>query len=266
MHNVNKEELRLAEHIAIGCACGATVVVVALFLVPKTPGVVVFSMVLIFVLMCHPVLVLLPKLTKRIWPTVMGMMALVIASLVLAAYAWPDTEPVSDLALDEEVIHQPYVIGEAPSVNLQLFNYGPHTINGIQFQGANVKTGEFRTLEDEVNYEESVWAEFVKYVSNSTETITVPYPSRTKTISSIVGSGNHKLTSDQVQDLQAGNNHTYVYFVSAILYKDSSGEHELDYCSFVVDKTMIHNCRHHNGPAEPMVHKGFSFPRRWWIF
>jgi hypothetical protein len=129
-------------------------------------------------------------------------------------------------------------------------------------------SGSFPSREEEDLFEESFWKEFEKYVLTATNPITSPFPSRVKTWANLnPGQAQpSKLTAQQFQDLQEGNGHTYVFFGSVIVYKDSLGEHELDYCSFTFNKQDVRYCRHHNGPAEPLPHNGFSFPRKWWIF
>jgi hypothetical protein len=257
--------MRIAEKVAIACACMGTSVIIALFLVPKTTGVVVLSVAVIFVLMCYPIFVFAPKLSKSKWMKRAGVTILVIACVGLADYAWPDTEPTSDLAIDQMIIQQPYAVGTPPNLNVDYFNYNVHTIKGKIFNGIHI-SGGFSSLEDEHNAEEYEWGQFRQYVSTATQTIDVPLPPRVKTWATITGGDSSKLTQEQFQNLQEGNGHTYVFWVSATIYKDGSGEHELDYCSFTFNKDVVGLCRDPNGPAEPMEHKGFSFPRRWRIF
>jgi cytochrome bd-type quinol oxidase subunit 2 len=114
MHNnrpLQNQEIRIAEHVAIACACGATVALIGVFLAPKTPGVVISCVSLMFLLMCHPVLILLPRLNRGKWLRIVGIAILAIVCVTFGAYVWPDTEPISDLTLDQAIVQQPYVVG-----------------------------------------------------------------------------------------------------------------------------------------------------------
>jgi hypothetical protein len=261
---LQNQEIRIAEHVAIACFCMGTAVVIALFLVPKTPGIVAISVCLIFALMCHPILVLASKTSRAKWVNVVGIGVLAVSCLAFAEYVWPDTEPISDLAIDQTVIQQPYAVGQGPNLNLDYFNYNVHTIKGKIFNGIHIYGG-FPSIGDEHNSEEQLWGEFKQYVSTATDTTDVPFPPRVKTWASVVGTTN-VLTQEQFQNLQEGNGRTYVIWVSAVFYKDGTGEHELDYCASTFSKEVVHLCQNHNGPAEPMEHKGFSYPHKWGIF
>jgi hypothetical protein len=256
---MEKQEMRIAEHVAMG-----TAVVIALFLVPKTPAIVAVSVCLIFALMCHPILEFASKISRAKWVKGVGIGVLAVLSLAFAQYVWPDTEPISDLAIDQSVIQQPYVVGQGANLNLDYFNYSAHTIRGKIFNGMHIYGG-FPSIGDEHNAEEQFWGEFRQYVSTATDTIDVPFPARVKTWTSLVNTTNG-LTQEQFQNLQEGNGRTLVFWVSMLFYKDSMGEHELDYCAFTQNKDVVHLCQNHNGPAEPMEHKGFSFPHKWGIF
>jgi hypothetical protein len=96
-------------------------VVIAVFLLAKTPSIVIACVVTIFLLMCHPILVLAPMLTTRKWVRPVGMTFLALSCFGLAVNVWPDTEPISDLATDQSVIQRPYTVGLGANLNLDYF-------------------------------------------------------------------------------------------------------------------------------------------------
>ena len=90
----------------------------------------------------------------------------------------------------------------------------------------------------------------------------MPFTSRTKSWTTIKGT--HPLSKEEADNLFSGNGLTSVFFLPITLYRDNSGEHELDSCTVVQTKDVIHNCQHHNGPAEPIKHKKLLPKQHFW--
>lgn len=249
-------EVQRAERFAIACQFFGAAVVIAQFIVPKTPYVVLASCLFLFSFLVYPLFVFLHTTGKRI----AGGILLAIFTLLLGIYSWPDTDPTSDLSL-EQVISHPFIAGMEPAVNMVYYNHSLHSIRGVQINHIVMERG-FSSQEAERTEEDILWAQLEKNVSEIDSSPIMPFTSRAKTWATVTG--NQALSEEQAKNLSSGNGLTSVYFMTVILYRDSSGEHELDSCTIFQKSDVPNNCQNHVGPAEPMKHKPLLPKKHFW--
>jgi hypothetical protein len=261
-----KKELGLGERI--GAAIGSAAIGVGILsgYTPKT-ALDVLWFVFAFLLLELTVWLLVPLFVEGQRTKLKYIIAFALLWVVIGVpftiHSWPDTEPTSDLSVEVMMLRR-FIPDTQPGIELGFTNKSSHILNVHQMQTAGVITRPFPSYEVQRDAEDNWWAETVKSIADSNSILERLAFAPGKTIASI--KGKYPLSQKEVEDLQAPNGFTTVYFMTINLYEDRSGMHELDSCMWVQNENVVHTCVHHNGPVVPIPHKPLHEKKWYWLW
>jgi len=184
---------------------------------------------------------------------------------------WP-TRPTTDIIAGPSQI-LPFIIDVPPRLNIGLYNSSPYTIDAFRliYVGPSLGVASFGRFSQEEAYrlrtknEDDWWQEhMVHYMATHDDTPQYSLAPRQLLSYQLQGSKITNLSQTEVENLQADNHLSAVYFMMVLLYEDRSGTHELDICRWMDNTKDVKPCTHHNGPVDPVPHKALH--KSHWYF
>jgi hypothetical protein len=261
-----KKELGLGERI--GAAIGSAAIGVGILsgYTPKTPLDVLWF-VFAFLLLELAVWLIAPLFVEeqriRLKYIIAFALLWIFIGVAFAIHSWPDTEPTSDLSVEVQMLRR-FIPDTPPGIELGFTNKSSHTLNVYQMRYVGIVSRPFPSYAVQRDAEDGWWADRVKFVADSNSTLEHISFAPGKTIASVAGKV--LLSQKEVEDLQAPNGFTTVYFMTINLYEDRSGTHELDSCMWAQNENVVHTCVHHNGPVVPIPHKPLNEKKWYWLW
>lgn len=217
-----------------------------LFLVEKTPFVVLSLLAMIFACLIRPVVHAVREISTARWLKYATVVVLVIGTVAFGYHVWPPLS--SDLRVFKTEVY-PFVPSRQAGINLWIHNDGRQTVEYKSFYKVSTVRLVGTTPDLEWAEQDKQWDIFADEIRKnpSSRTLAVA-PNTDQELPNMFGPS-PPLTDSEVSALKTNST---VQFMAVLRYSDDLGTHETDYCMITMGDTVRPNCRRHNGPVKPL--------------